>query len=82
MSGERDKTQQGIAAAGREALADVQRAADETAAAITRVIEQRTGISIGPPAAPSVMDASRAELQASDTRAEHALAAMEIVLRQ
>ncbi|EFL35497.1 predicted protein [Streptomyces viridochromogenes DSM 40736] len=82
MPGELDKTHAEIAAAGREALADVQRAADETTAAIIRVIEQQTGISLRPPTAPSVMDATREQLQAADTRAQHALAATEIVLRR
>lgn len=79
---ELDRTREQIAAAGREALADVQRAADETMAAIIRVIEQQTGISLSPPPGPSVMDATRPQLQAADARAQHAVAAMDVVLRR
>lgn len=82
MSGELDRTRAEIAAAGRDALADVQRAADETMAAIIRVVEQQTGVSLSPPPGPSVMDATREQLQAADRRAQHAVAAMNVVLRQ
>ncbi|TGB03199.1 hypothetical protein [Streptomyces sp. MZ04] len=51
-------------------------------AAVVRVVEQETGITLAQPAAPSVMDATRAQLQAADLRAQHALAAMDIVLRR
>ncbi|GAA4016131.1 hypothetical protein [Streptomyces plumbiresistens] len=79
---ELDRTREQIAAAGREALADVQRAADETMAAIIRVVERQTGVSLSPPPGPSVMDATRAQLQAADVRAQHAVAAMDVVLRR
>ncbi|MFD5078049.1 hypothetical protein [Streptomyces sp. NPDC058371] len=71
-----------IVAAGREAIADVQRAADEAVAAVVRVIEAETGVTLAVPAAPSVMDATRSQLTAADARAQHAVAAMDIVLRR
>ncbi|AZQ32636.1 hypothetical protein EJ357_03575 [Streptomyces cyaneochromogenes] len=76
-----DEQRAEIVAHGREALADIRRASDEAAAAIVRVVEQRTGVSLvaGPP---SVMDASRAQLADADRRAQHAVAAMDIVLRR
>ncbi|AZQ39652.1 hypothetical protein EJ357_44640 [Streptomyces cyaneochromogenes] len=73
-----DEQRAEIVAQGREALADIRRASDEAAAAIVRVVEQRTGVSLvaGPP---SVMDATRAQLVEADRRAQHAVAAMELI---
>lgn len=82
MSRELDRMREEIAEAGREAIADVQRTAEQTTAAIIRVIAERTGIRIGPPAGPPVMDATREQLMAADLRAQHAGAAMDIVLRR
>ncbi|MFJ5266177.1 hypothetical protein ACIQAC_37525 [Streptomyces sp. NPDC088387] len=82
MSGELDRTRAEIVAAGREAIADVRRAADEAAAAIVRTIEAETGETIAAPVAPSVMDASRDQLAEADLRAQRAVAAMDQVLRR
>ncbi|MFF3204558.1 hypothetical protein [Streptomyces sp. NPDC002962] len=82
MPRELDKERERIAEAGREALADIRRTSDEAAAAVVRVIEQQTGITLVPPAAPSIMDATKEQLMAADLRAQYAVAAMNIVLRK
>ncbi|MEU8866907.1 hypothetical protein [Streptomyces umbrinus] len=70
-----------IVAAGREALAEMRQVYEESAAAVVRVIEAQTGVSLSP-APPSVMDATRAQLMDADRRARAAVAAMNIVLRR
>ncbi len=67
-----------FAAAGRETIADIRRMSDEAIAAVVRVVEQRTGTTIAV-RTPSVMDATRAQLNEAAYRAQHALAAMELV---
>lgn len=81
MPGELDREREAIAEAGRETLADIQRVLAEAAAAVVRVVEQQTGITLGPPAAPSIMDATREQLGQAERRARHALAAMELIRR-
>ncbi|MFG2729478.1 hypothetical protein [Streptomyces canus] len=81
MSGELDQERERIAEAGREALADIQRASAEASAAVVRVIEQKTGISLGAPVGPSIMDATKAQLADAERRARHALAAVELIRR-
>ncbi|MGW2565796.1 hypothetical protein [Streptomyces sp. NPDC001537] len=81
MSGELDHERERFVQAGREALADIERVSAEAAAAVVRVIEKETGVSLAPPVGPSIMDATRAQLMAADLRARHAVAAMDVVLR-
>ncbi|MGI5374915.1 hypothetical protein ACQEV2_11830 [Streptomyces sp. CA-251387] len=82
MSGELDAQQAAIVAAGRAALADIQQASGEATAAVVRVIEAQTGVTLAAPPGPSIMDATRQQLMDADRRARAAVAAMDIVLRQ
>ncbi|MFF7049634.1 hypothetical protein ACFY94_14890 [Streptomyces griseorubiginosus] len=81
MAGELDRERERIAQAGREALANIQRASAEASAAVVRVIEQQTGVSLGAPAAPSIMDATPKQIADAERRARHALAAVELIRR-
>ncbi|MFI6404504.1 hypothetical protein [Streptomyces sp. NPDC050548] len=78
MSGELDRERVRIAEAGREALADIQRASAEASAAVVRVIEQQTGITLAP-VKPSVMDAHFSELVRMERQAAAYVEAMRIV---
>lgn len=62
MSGEPDREREAIVTAGRAALADIRRASEEATAAVVRVIAAETGVYLGPPAGPSVMDAQWGDL--------------------
>lgn len=81
MPGELDRERAEIVEAGRAALADIRRASEDAAAAVIRVIEQRTGVTLAVPP-PSIMDATRSQLADADRRAQAAVAAMDIVLRR
>lgn len=81
MSGELDRERERIAEAGRDALADIRRASAEASAAVVRVIEQQTGITIGPPARPSVMDLTPEQFKEEAAKARYALAAVELIRR-
>ncbi|MGW2169933.1 hypothetical protein ACWC1C_05300 [Streptomyces sp. NPDC001705] len=68
--------------AGRRTLEEFRREHDRAVAAVVRVVEAETGVTLAVPANPSVMDATRDQLMAADLRAQHAGAAMDIALRQ
>ncbi|MEU9641325.1 hypothetical protein [Streptomyces sp. NPDC048188] len=68
--------------AGRQTLAEFRRAHDEAVAAVVRVVERETGVTLVVPASPPIMDATRDQLMSADLRAQHAVAAMDIALRQ
>ncbi|MCQ4193860.1 hypothetical protein [Streptomyces parvulus] len=68
--------------AGRQTLAEFRRAHDEAVAAVVRVVEAETGVTLAVPSSPPIMDATRDQLMAADLRAQHAVAAMDIALRQ
>jgi hypothetical protein len=78
MSGELDRERERIAQAGREALADIQRASAEASASVVRVIEQQTGITLTP-VRPSVMDAHFPELARMERQAAAYVEAMRVV---
>lgn len=67
--------------AGRRALAEFRQEHDRAVAAVVRVVERETGVSLAVPSGPPVMDATRDQLMAADLRAQHAVAAMDIALR-
>jgi hypothetical protein len=81
MAGELDNEREAIAQAGREALADIRRASAQASAAVVRVIEQQTGVTLGPPVGPSIMDATPEQIADAERRARHALAAVELIRR-
>ncbi|MET7570796.1 hypothetical protein ABZT04_20200 [Streptomyces sp. NPDC005492] len=78
MSGELDAERERIAQAGREALADIRRASAEASAAVVRVIEQETGVTLAV-TKPSVMDAHFPELARMERQAAAYVEAMRIV---
>jgi hypothetical protein len=78
MAGELDRERERIAQAGREALADIQRASADASAAVIRVVEQKTGVSLSD-AKPSVMDAHFSELARMERQAAAYVEAMRIV---
>ncbi|WP_030674884.1 hypothetical protein [Streptomyces cellulosae] len=80
MSGELDREREAIAEAGREALADIRRASADASAAVVRVVEQQTGITLAD-AKPSVMDAHFSELARMERQAAAYVEAMRIVRR-
>ncbi|MGW4545496.1 hypothetical protein ACWEN4_03845 [Streptomyces violaceorubidus] len=67
--------------AGRQTIAEMQQAACEAVAAVVRVVERETGVTLAVPSSPPIMDATREQLMAADLRAQHAVAAMDIALR-
>ncbi|WP_020122481.1 hypothetical protein [Streptomyces canus] len=78
MPGELDRERERIAEAGREALADIQRASAEASAAVVRVVEQQTGVTLAA-AKPAVMDAHFPELARMERQAAAYVEAMRIV---
>ncbi|MEV0483755.1 hypothetical protein AB0I69_24500 [Streptomyces sp. NPDC050508] len=81
MAGELDRERERFVQAGREALADIQRVSADASAAVVRVIEQQTGVTLGPPVGPSIMDATPDQIADAERRARHALAAVELIRR-
>ncbi|MEV7342903.1 hypothetical protein [Streptomyces sp. NPDC093544] len=78
MSGDLDRKREQIAQAGREALADIQRASVEASAAVVRVVEQQTGLTLTA-VKPSVMDAHFPELARMERQAAAYVEAMRVV---
>ncbi len=69
---------QEIVEGGREAIADIQAQADRAIAAVVRVVEHQTGVTLAVHQ-PSIMDATQADLLAAELRTQHALAALKLV---
>lgn len=67
-----------FADAGRAAIAEIRRASDEAIAAVVRVVEQQTGVTLAV-RQPSIMDATKGQLADAEYRARHALLAMEAI---
>lgn len=68
-----------LIAAGRQAIADIYAVAAEAAATVVARIKEQTGETIAV-RNPSIMDATRPQLQDAAVRAGHALEAMDLVL--
>ncbi|MET7738908.1 hypothetical protein [Streptomyces sp. NPDC005385] len=61
-----------------DVIADIRAQADRQIAAVVRMVEQQTGVSLLV-RNPSIMDATRDQLMAADLRAQHALAALKLI---
>ena len=77
MSGEVDR--QAVVAEGSEALADLTRTYNEAVGAIVALVRAQTGVELVS-SQPSVMDATREQLESAAGRARWALRAMDTVL--
>lgn len=69
---------QALVDGGMDVIAEIQRQADRQIAAVVRVVEEQTGVTLLV-RQPSVMDATRDQLMAADLRAQHALAALKLI---
>ncbi|MGW3022468.1 hypothetical protein [Streptomyces sp. NPDC001221] len=65
---------------GGEAIADLTREYRRAVAAIVELVRTATGVELVPSARPSVMDATREQLEDAAGRARQALRAMDLVL--
>lgn len=73
-----DAERAAMVAAGRETIAEFRRAADDAVAAVVRVVEAETGVTLAV-RPPSIMDATREQLNEAAYRAGHALEAMKLI---
>lgn len=73
-----DLEPQALVDGGMDVIAEIRRQADRQIAAVVRVVEHQTGVTLAV-RQPSVMDATKKQILDAERRAQHALAALKLI---